>query len=224
MAIHKIGGKTTESTSIALPHNNLQEVLHVITIEPFMRNSNITLTTTNIVYFWSGVISIPSLEMAKREGVSYDVKWVDYGSVFPSRNNNLEVPDSILDISDFHRNGLYFHDGTNIVHCRFHSQYSPRFKQFYLNITLRCIAGSYTFNPRAEFLSAVFPAHSKRLQVIITNSSGSIEVGDRGAGGLTPSGRFYFSDGSIHDVSGELTDFNQGGPFEFFGGGWRYTP
>ena len=33
MAIHKIGGKTTESGSIALPHNNLQEVLHVITID-----------------------------------------------------------------------------------------------------------------------------------------------------------------------------------------------
>ena len=233
MAIHKIGGKTTEDKGTIFARKNLQEVLHIVTIHPFTRNENITLNPTNMTHILNLSVDIPQFGSYLKEGISYDVKWttpihtgkwVDYGSVFPSHNNNLEVPDSILDISDFHRNGLYFHDGTNVVHCRFSSTYSPHHRSFNVTIALRCLSGSFTFNPTQEFLSTVFPAHSKCIQIIITNSSGSIEVGGKGGGPPGSTGKFYFVDGANYDIKGDLIQANHGGPFEYEDDGWKYAP
>lgn len=212
MAIHKIGGQTTESGGLVSPHKNFQEVLHVVTIYPFTRETSVTLTPTNMSYLLDFWVNIPDFGSYVKEGISYDVKWVDTVTTI-----KIEEPSEVLHLRNFEYGGMFFNDETTVVYRRDSARYSILHNSFNISISMRCLSGSYTFNPINYFKSA--------LQIIITNSNSAAVIGGMGGGQPgDPTGKFFFRDWAEYDVKGNIIQANQGGPFEFPNDSWRYEP
>jgi hypothetical protein len=158
------------------------------------RNSNITLTSTNIGYMFKVVVDGILLSSETLAG-----------------NFTLKACFS-MNKMDINSSGIFYNDGTNkVIYSYYYTFFLGTLNIFF---NLRATDGSYTFNPDDYFGQSIYWE--------ISNLTNSIRPG--GGGGGAGDGKYYYQDLIIYDPLGNITTPLASTLTEFVNGTWSYFP